>query len=164
MSSGWFVSRQGSGRLAESGLVEVGVQQVEDHPDQAPLEHSQRLALGLARRLEALQVGLSGWMDAQLGNGDAVQRRVQLAVAHPGQPVAVPGPRRARQRRGWLGLFPAGRSPLATGAAIRGCRALGMRARVEAHTMATGPLLGRGEDAESIEDNRFISPTDTRGA
>jgi hypothetical protein len=37
------------------------------------------------------------------------------------------------------------------------------RARVEAHRMATGPLLGRGEDAESIEDNRF-SPTDTRGA
>jgi uncharacterized protein len=52
----------------------------------------------------------------------------------------------------------------ATGAAIRGCRALGVRARVEAHRMATGPLLGRGEDAESIEDNRFISPTDTRGA
>ena len=53
--------------------------------------------------------------------------------------------------------------PLATGAAIPGCRALGVRARVEAHRMATGPLLGRGEDAESIEDNRF-SPTDTRGA
>jgi hypothetical protein len=49
-------------------------------------------------------------------------------------------------------------------AAIRGCRALRVRARVEAHRMATGPLPGRGEDAESIEDNRFISPTDTRGA
>jgi hypothetical protein len=38
MSSGWFVSRQGSDRLVEFGLVEVGVQQVEDHPDQASLE------------------------------------------------------------------------------------------------------------------------------
>jgi hypothetical protein len=79
------------------------VEQVEDHPDQAPLEHSQRLPLGLARRLEACQVGLSGWMDAQLGNGDAVQRHVQLAVAHQGQPAAR-----------LVGLFPAGRSPLAT--------------------------------------------------
>jgi hypothetical protein len=42
MSSGWFVSRQGSGKL-----VEVGVSQVEDHPDQAPLEDPQRLPLDL---------------------------------------------------------------------------------------------------------------------
>jgi len=35
---------------------------------------------------------------------------------------------------------------------------------LEAHRMATGPLLGRGKDAESIEGNRVISPTDTRGA
>jgi hypothetical protein len=62
------------------------------------------------------------------------------------------------------GVVTAGRSPLATGAAIRECRALGVRARVEAHRMATGPLLGREEDVEGIEDNRFISPTDTRGA
>jgi hypothetical protein len=34
----------------------------------------------------------------------------------------------------------------------------------EAHRMATGPPLGRGEDAESIEGNRFISPTHTGGA
>jgi hypothetical protein len=38
MSSGWILGRRGSGRLAESGLVEVGEQQVEDHPDEAPLE------------------------------------------------------------------------------------------------------------------------------
>ncbi len=34
----------------------------------------------------------------------------------------------------------------------------------EAHRMATGPPLGRGEDAEGIEGNRFISPTHTGGA
>jgi hypothetical protein len=34
----------------------------------------------------------------------------------------------------------------------------------EAHRMATGPPLGRGEDAESIEGNSFISPTHTGGA
>ena len=45
-----------------------------------------------------------------------------------------------------------------------GMPSIGVRARVEAHRMATGPLLGRGKDAESIEDNRIISPTDTRGA
>jgi hypothetical protein len=38
LSSGWFVSRQGSGRVVEFGLVEIGVQQVEDHADEAPLE------------------------------------------------------------------------------------------------------------------------------
>jgi hypothetical protein len=34
----------------------------------------------------------------------------------------------------------------------------------EARRMATGPPLGRGEDAESIEGNRFVSPTHTGGA
>jgi hypothetical protein len=34
----------------------------------------------------------------------------------------------------------------------------------EAHRMATGPPLGRRGDAESIEGNRFISPTHTGGA
>ena len=74
------------------GLVEIGVQQLEDHPDQAPLEDPQRLPLGLARRLKACQVGLGGRMDPQLGDSDAMQRRVQLAVAHPREAVALPGP------------------------------------------------------------------------
>jgi hypothetical protein len=78
--------------LAELGLVEIGVQQGEDHPDQAPLEDPQRIALGLARRLQPCQVGPGGRMDPQLGDGDAVQRRIQLAVAHPGEAVALPGP------------------------------------------------------------------------
>ena len=34
----------------------------------------------------------------------------------------------------------------------------------EAHRMVTGPPLGRGEDAEGIEGNRFSSPTRTGGA
>jgi hypothetical protein len=34
----------------------------------------------------------------------------------------------------------------------------------EAHRMAIAPPLGRGEDAESIEGNSFISPTHTGGA
>ena len=74
-ASGWFVSRQRSGAPGE-----VGVEQVEDHPGPAPLEHPQRLALGRARRLQPRQVGLGGWLDPQLGDGDAMQRRIQLAV------------------------------------------------------------------------------------
>jgi hypothetical protein len=53
-------------------------------------------------------------MDAQLGDGDAVQRGIQLAVPHPGQTMALPGPGRAFQRRhagvhgqGRLGAEPA---------------------------------------------------------
>jgi hypothetical protein len=38
MSSGCILSRQGGCRLVASGLVEVGVEQVDDHPGQAPLE------------------------------------------------------------------------------------------------------------------------------
>jgi hypothetical protein len=47
MSSGWLVRGQGSGGLVELGLVEIGVQQVEDYPGQAPFEDPQRLPLGL---------------------------------------------------------------------------------------------------------------------
>jgi hypothetical protein len=47
------------GRVAGShvqlGLVEVGVEQVEDHADEAPLEDPQCLPLGLTRRLQARQ-------------------------------------------------------------------------------------------------------------
>jgi hypothetical protein len=38
LSSGWFVGWQGSSRWGEFGLVEISMQQVEDHPDEAPLE------------------------------------------------------------------------------------------------------------------------------
>ena len=58
-------------------------------------------------------------MDPQLGDGDAMQRRVQLAVAHPGQAMALPGSGQARQRRspgvhgqGRLGPEPAHASDL----------------------------------------------------
>ena len=62
---------------------------------------------------------LGGRMDPQLGDGDAMQRRAQLAVAHPGQAMALPGSGRARQRRspgghgqGRLGPEPAHASDL----------------------------------------------------
>jgi hypothetical protein len=48
---------------------------------------------------------------------------------------------RDRRRAGWA-YSPRDVRLLATGGAIRGRRAMGVRARVEAHRMATGPLLG----------------------
>jgi len=69
---------------------------------------------------------------------------------------------RDRQRAGWT-YFPQDvrRWPMVP---RFGLLSIGLRARPEAHRMATGPPLGRAEDAKSIEDNRFISPTHTGGA
>jgi hypothetical protein len=61
------------------------------------------------------------------------------------------------------GLFPAGRSTLVLAPRFRDAENWS-QGPAEAHRMATGPPLGRGEDAESIEGNRFISPTHTGGA
>jgi hypothetical protein len=62
MSSGWFVSRQQSSRRVELSLVEIGLEQVEDHPDQAPLEDPQRLGLDLpAACSRARYAWAAGW-------------------------------------------------------------------------------------------------------
>src|SRR5262245_55856374 len=56
--------------------------------------------LGLAVGLSPQVVGVAGAVDADLGQGDAVDGGVELAVAAAGEPVAVDGARGCRDGRG----------------------------------------------------------------
>ena len=64
------------------------------------LEAAQRALLGLAFGPLARQVGLRGRVVAGAGDGDDVQRVVELAVAAAVEPVPVALTRGARDRRG----------------------------------------------------------------
>ena len=58
-------------------------------PGEVAFEAAERSLLGLALGLFALQVGLGGGVTAGAGDGDDVQRVVELAVAAAVEPVAV---------------------------------------------------------------------------
>jgi hypothetical protein len=71
----------------------------EDDAFEVALERPHRLLAGLALGLPASQVGLGRQVHPALGQGDAVQGEVELAVAGPVQAVALLLPRGDVERR-----------------------------------------------------------------
>jgi hypothetical protein len=69
-------------RLARlDSVVVVGVEVVKHHTGQATFEAAQRLGCGVSIRQSLAVVGLTQAVEADLGDCDAVQRGVELAVA-----------------------------------------------------------------------------------
>jgi hypothetical protein len=74
-------------------------EQVVEAAREVPLEAAQRALFALALGFLARQVGLGGGVVAGAGDGDDVQRVVELAVAAAVEPVAVALPGGAGDRR-----------------------------------------------------------------
>jgi hypothetical protein len=66
-----------------------GVEAAVDDVGEVALERATRLALRLPFRDLALEEGSCSWVDASLGDGDAVQAGVDLAVAATMEAVAA---------------------------------------------------------------------------
>jgi hypothetical protein len=84
-----------SSGLGEAGwpavwLALVGTKAAVDLIRDSPSQRPDRLGLGITRGQASLQVGAAWAIQAQLGDGDAMQRGLQLPVAAPIQPVAFP--------------------------------------------------------------------------
>src|SRR5688500_16891510 len=62
---------------------------VEDDAGELALQAADGFAAALAFGLFAFEVGAGGWVDARLGDRDAVQGAVELAVAAAIEPVAA---------------------------------------------------------------------------
>ena len=67
----------------------VRFQSLEDGADEESFEAAEGFAAALALGLLALEVGAGGWVDAALGDGDAVEGAVELAVAAAVEAVAL---------------------------------------------------------------------------
>jgi hypothetical protein len=78
----------------------VGVEATVDLVGDAPAQRPEGLGLGIACSGSTLQVVTTGTIQPQLGDGDAVQRGVELPVATPVQPMALVVARPDRDRRG----------------------------------------------------------------
>lgn len=87
-------------RLARlDSVLVVGVEVVEDDTSQAAFEAAQCLGLGIAGINAFAVIGLSQAIEADLGNGDAVQGSVELTIARAGHahpPGSVARPHRDR--------------------------------------------------------------------
>src|SRR5215218_8243814 len=89
VSSGWSgVDGGAGGGIALSGLRR-GREQVVKAAREVPLEAAECSVLALALGFLARQVGAGGGVVAGAGDGDDVQRVVELAVAAAVEPVAV---------------------------------------------------------------------------
>ena len=72
--------------LCQEGIVlERGV----DGAGELSFEAAEGFAVALAFGLFAFEVGAGGWVDAALGDGDAVEGAVELAVAAAVEAVAL---------------------------------------------------------------------------
>src|SRR5436190_23991358 len=67
----------------------VGLEEVPDAADEVALEAADGLAAGLALGLSAREVGGGLGVEASLGDGEAVQGAVELAVAAAVEAVAL---------------------------------------------------------------------------
>src|SRR4051794_21852315 len=91
--------RGGFRRAGGDGGLGVGLEEVPDSAGEVALEAADGFAAGLAFGLAAGQVGGGLGIEAALGDGEAVQRAVELAVAAVVEAVALGAPGGGGDRR-----------------------------------------------------------------